>query len=140
MLFATLAIVLYAVQNVILEQKLARVPIAALIICFNIVILALAMSRWGFLRASGEAMAFPTGSLLVLTLAAGAVYFFADYCYLAAYANGGSLMSVTTVAIMLPVFASLVKFAWTRDLPNGWQITGYALAIAAVTLVAKGNQ
>ena len=139
-LLATIAMALYAIQNVIIEQKLSRFPVVTLLICCYVIMLPLALARYGMLRAAGDVAAFPTGTLLALTLGAGVAYFFADYCYIAAYTTGGTLMSVTTVAITLPIFASIVKFAWARELPNGYQLAGYALAVLAIALVGKGNR
>ena len=139
-LLATIAMLCYAVQNVVIEQRLSRLSVTAILVVCYAIMLPLALVRFGMVRMAGETAALPTGALLAFTLVAGVTYFFADYSYLAAYTSGGSLMSVTTVAILLPVFASLVKFAWTRDLPNGWQLAGYALAIAAIALVVKGNR
>ncbi|MDO8598823.1 MAG: hypothetical protein Q7S02_01830 [bacterium] len=134
-LLATTAMVLYAIQNVVIEQKLSRLPVATLLVLFYAIMLPLALTRYGIHRAAGDATMLPTGPVLALTLVVGVVLFLADYCYLAAYTSGGTLMSVTTIAIMLPIFASIVKFAWARELPNGFQIAGYALAI-----VGKGNR
>ncbi|MDO8622215.1 MAG: EamA family transporter [bacterium] len=139
-LLATVAMVLYAIQNVVIEQRLSRVSVTAILVICYAIMLPLALARYSMIRMAGDAVAFPTGAVLVFTLVAGVTYFLADYSYIAAYTNGGTLMSVTTVAIMLPIFASIVKFAWARELPNGYQIAGYALAIIAIVLVGKGNR
>ncbi len=48
-------------------------------------------------------------------------------------------MTITTIVVMFPIFASFFKFLVTRDLPNPWHIAGWVLAAVAVILVTKGE-
>ncbi|OHA08252.1 MAG: hypothetical protein A3A44_00450 [Candidatus Sungbacteria bacterium RIFCSPLOWO2_01_FULL_60_25] len=92
-------------------------------------------------RSGRNLLRFPTGALLIFAFLFGVVYFFADFSYISAFtAAGGSVMTVTTILMMTPVFSSLVKYFYTGGgLPNGYQIAGYVLAVAAVYVVGKGN-
>lgn len=137
--FALAAVFLYAVHNAILEQKLAKYSTAALLVCFYSVMLPLALMRLYHLKYTGQEVAFPMGTVLALALILGAVYFIAEYCFVAAYTHQGSLMMISTIVIMFPVFASLIKFVWVRELPNAYQVTGYILAAGAVLLITKGS-
>ena len=138
-LLAATAMALYALINVIIEQKLSKHTTSAVILCIYSVILILALTRFSYMRSTGDQINFPTGLIFVLVLAVGVLHFFADYCYYLAYTAGGTLMSITTIAIMLPIFSSFAKFAWTNCLPSAYQLTGYVLAVIAIYLVGKGN-
>lgn len=138
-MLALAAMMLFAAQNIIIERKLSGVLTAALLTCFYTVTLSLAVLRWIHLRATDASIMFPSGTTLALSLAAGLMLFFGDYCYFGAYTTGGSAASITTIGIMLPIFVSLGTFLLTRSTPNGYQILGYVFAVAAVFLVAKGS-
>lgn len=141
-LYAAIAVTLYSFMNVALEQKLAKYNASAVLILCYTVMFPLAIARWGQLRITDGPIAFPVGTLLVLTLAFGAVYFFADFFYISAFtAASGSVMTVTTILMLTPVTSSIVKYFYTGGtLPNSYQVAGYILAVAAVYLVSKGSQ
>ena len=138
-LLTLVAMMLFAMQNITIERKLSGVPTAALLTCFYAVTLPLAILRWIHLNTTDASAMFPSGTTLVLSLGAGLMLFFGDYCYFSAYTTGGSAISITTIGIMLPIFVSLGTFLMTRSTPNGYQILGYIFAVAAVFLVAKGS-
>ena len=140
-IYATVAVLLFSFLNVALEQKLVKYNAAALMVCFYAVMVPLAVARVGFVRFTEGSVAFPTGALLVFAFLFGVVYFFADFSYISAFtAAGGSVMTVTTILMMTPVFSSLVKYFYTGGgLPNRYQVAGYILAVAAVYVVGQGN-
>ncbi|KKT95073.1 MAG: hypothetical protein UW97_C0029G0002 [Parcubacteria group bacterium GW2011_GWA2_45_15] len=140
-IYATIAVVLFSFLNVALEQKLMKYNAAALMVCFYAVMVPLAFTRVGFVRITEGSVAFPTGTLLIIAFVFGVVYFFADFSYISAFtAAGASVMTVTTILMMTPVFSSLVKYFYTGGgLPNSYQIAGYILAVVAILLVSKGG-
>ena len=136
---ACIGVFLYAVLNVVMEQKLSKYSTANLLIYFYLVMLSIAFLQLRAEKLVGQAIIAPHGSATVIVLLVGVAYFYADYFYLKAYNGGGSLLTITTIFIMFPVFASLIKYAWVRELPNPYQITAYIFAAAAILLTAKGN-
>ena len=137
--FALLGMALYAVVAVVLEQRLARYNNLTLICVFTPVVLAAVVVARHIMKGSDPSFDFPVGWDLAIVLALGIAIAAADYFYVGAYTSGGDLFTITCAAILMPVFASVLKFAWTMTLPNLWQVGGYALAAAAVVLVAKGS-
>ena len=137
--FALLGVALYAVMSMVLEQRLARYHSLTLICVYTPVILAAAVLARYVMKGSGPSFDFPVGWDLAIVLALGIVLAAADYFYVGAYTNGGDLFTITCIAILLPVFASALKFAWTMTFPNLWQVGGYVLAAGAVLLIAKGS-
>lgn len=90
-------------------------------------------------KTTDAAYDFPVGGDLLMLMLMGVVFAIADYFFIGAYTNGGSLLVVTSIVTLFPVIASLIKFLLTRNIPNLWQISGYACAAVAVFLVAKGS-
>ncbi len=137
--FATSALFLYAFGNVALEQKFSRYNTVSLMACFSGVTFLCALLGLLRMRIFGQKIVAPSGIVLVLALLLGLAYFFADYFYIGAYTDGGSLLTVSTIVVLFPVFASLIKYFWVGGLPNMYQVVGYLLAACAVVLVAKGG-
>ncbi|MDO8463146.1 MAG: hypothetical protein Q7S96_02655 [bacterium] len=79
-LLVSAAMLLYAVQNVVIEQKFVRVPVVVLLVICYAVMLPLALLRFWHLRGVAGAATLPTGTLLALALGMGVVLFLADYC------------------------------------------------------------
>ncbi|MFH0852211.1 MAG: EamA family transporter [bacterium] len=137
-IYACVALVLYATQNVVLEQKLAKCNTFSLLVLLYSAMLPLAIAGyWFFARRQGAFL--PPGNLLWITLLVGVVYFFADAFFISAYTSGGNLIAIATIAALFPVFASVVKYLWVGGLPNRYQIIGYLFAAIAVIFMAKGQ-
>lgn len=90
-------------------------------------------------KNSDPSFDFPAGNDLLILFGIGLIFFAADYFYIGAYTNGGDLATVTCIVALLPVVASVFKFAWTQSLPNAYQASGFVLAFIAVLLVSKGS-
>ncbi len=138
-MYACLAMVLYSLQNVILEQKLAKYTNASLLFYFYIVMLPLTLALILSLRVTKQPIIWPSGTAILIAIGVGAIYFFADYCFIGAYTNGGSLIMVMTIAMLFPVFASVIKYFWVGRLPNFYQIISYFFAAVSIILLIKGN-
>ncbi len=138
-IYAVVALFLYATQNVVLEQKFSGYSTVTILLCLYAVMLPTALIQLGFMHASGQTITAPNGVMIIVALGVGLVYYFADYFFVGAYTHGGSVTTITTIVIMLPVFASIVKFFWVGGLPNGYQIGGYMLAVGSIFLIIKGS-
>ncbi len=137
--FALLAMALYAVANVLLEQKFAKFNNLTLMCIYVLPILFIGIVGRQLTKTSDPSFDFPIGQDMVILVIMGFIFAAADYFYIGAFTNGGSLLTITSIMIMFPVFASLIKFVWMQGLPNMWQIGGYILAVGAVMLIAKGS-
>jgi len=131
--------IFYAGANVLMEMKFSKYNNLTIMVCYAAVIFIVAATVRRMVYVEGAGFEFPTGTALALVIVLGLLFAFADYFYIGAYTNGGNLITVTTITVMFPVFASLLKFALTRSLPNIWQVAGYITAAVAVVLVTKGN-
>ena len=133
-----LAVILYALQNVLMEQRLAKHSTVSILVIAYTVMLPLSLIRLLHLRLAGNPVIFPTGSLLTVALLTGLLWFASDYCYVGAYTSGGDLVTITTVIALFPVAASVIRFFITAALPNAYQFGAWLLAAAAVYLVTRG--
>lgn len=138
-ILACAAMVFYASQNVVVEQKLARYNTLSVLVYFYLTMLPLALVGLGYLKATNQKIVAPTGSAIFIALAVGAMFFLADAFYVGAYEAGGTLMVITTIMLAFPALASLMKYLWVGGLPNNYQIVGYVLAALGVLCVTKGN-
>lgn len=138
-IMAVSALFLYSIQNVIMEQKLARYDAFGLLMYFYFAMLPMAILSLGYKKMTNQPILLPEGSMIIFVLLLGVVYFVADSCLVGAYTNGGSLIVVATIIAMFPVVASAMKYVWTGKLPNLYQSIGYVLALLAVIFVAKGS-
>ena len=138
-LFACLAMVFYAFQNVLIEQKLSRYSTVAILVFFYASLFPAALAAFFALKASGQQVAVPSGAMMWATVGIGTLYFFGDYFYIGAYTRGGNLFTVATIVALFPALASVMKYLWTGVLPNRYHVIGYVFAFAAVAFVAKGN-
>jgi drug/metabolite transporter (DMT)-like permease len=141
-IMAIVALFLYAFQNVFLEQKLAKFSVFVILSYSYLIMLIISSSAW-FLSVSVidktkqnlTPVGWEAGAIFFL----GVIFFVADSCYIGAYTNGGNVYTVTSIVIMFPIFASLIKLFWVGGLPNRWQVAGYILAVIATLMVIKGD-
>jgi len=137
--FAFAAMIFYASQNVMLEQKLSKYTAIVTLVYFYLAMLPLALIGLSYLKITHQQVVVPSGSNILIALAVGAMFFFADTFYVSAYAAGGTLITVTTITLVFPAVASLMKYCWVSGMPNRYQIIGYALAALGVITVIKGS-
>ena len=138
-LFTLVATVCYAVCNVLLELKFSKLNPLNVMIMYASVIWIAAFGMRQLVKTEDPSFSFPSGTLLAFAIVLGLIYTAGDYFFVSAYNKGGDLVTITSITVLIPVVASLLKFGITKQMPNLWQITGYALAAGAVVLVAKGS-
>ena len=138
-LFALVATACYSVCNVMLELKFSKLNALTLMIVYASVIWISAVGLRQVVKTSDPSFSFPGGTMLVLAIVLGLIYTAGDYFFVSAYTNGGDVVTITCITVLIPVVASLMKFGITKHVPNLWQVSGYVLAAGAVLLVAKGS-
>lgn len=137
--YAFLAMWLYAFSNVLIEVKLAKFTTVSLLLYWYFTLLPLAVALYGIMYFTGQKIVMPSGSYAAMAIAAAVVFFFADYFYIGAYTSGGSLLAVTTLVVLFPAIAQLIKSVWVGGDVNYYHIAGYVLAALAVVLISKGS-
>jgi uncharacterized membrane protein len=138
-LFTLAATLFYAVYNVLLELKFARLNALTLMIVYASVIWIAAFGMRQLVKTNDPSFSFPTGTMLFLAIGLGLICAAGDYFFVSAYNSGGDVVTITCITLLIPVLASLMRFGVTKSLPNMWQVSGYVLAAGGVVLVAKGS-
>src|SRR6185503_13593731 len=88
----------------------------------------------------GKPIALPTGNAIYFAGLIAIVFFLADTFFFSAYTNNADAFTVSSIALMFPAAASLMKYFWTGSVPNRYHLAAYAVAIVAVVLAEKGNE
>ena len=137
--YALAAIILYGFAGVVIEQKLHGFNTIALTFLFTLPFIPLGLIFLSGQKIAGEEIAFPGGIYFWITMALGALFFLADYFYLGAFTSGGDVITITTILLMAPAVAAIVKHFSAGGFPNAYQIAGYIFVLAAMFLITKGS-
>src|SRR5215467_12554229 len=138
--YACIAVLFYALGNVITEQKLKPyTQFATMIFCY-IPMVIMTIGALAFMKSRGQAISFPEGDAVYVAGMIAIVFFIADGFFFSAYANNADAFTVSSIAVMFPAVASLLKFGWTGQLPNRYHIAAYVVAVIAVVLSERGNE
>ena len=139
-IYACIAVLFYALGNVITEQKLkSYTQFGTMIYCY-LPMVVMTLGALAIMKYRGQAISFPEGDALYVAGLIAIVFFIADGFFFSAYTNNADAFTVSSIAVMFPAAASLMKFLWTRQLPNRYHLAAYAVAVIAVALSEKGNE
>lgn len=137
-LSAILAMTCYAVSNVLIDRHVRGLnPFAMLAIVYApIIVIAwttvVTTRAWPHLSIS-----LPTTGQMPVLLVIAAIIFVADLSYFASYKLGASMGTITMLAALLPVAASLIRWKLGGPPPTAKDCLAWILAITAVYLVAS---
>lgn len=136
-LLAIIALILCAVQNTIIERKLSQISPLVYMALSQSIIFTLSLSGLFFYHKLDPNIIMPQGNQYWFLAICGILIFFSGLCFFGAYHSGGSLIVVATILSLVPIVASLIKFAAGGGLPNGNQLLGWLFALIAVILISK---
>jgi drug/metabolite transporter (DMT)-like permease len=137
--YAFIAMFLYALQNVLVEVRLAKYSALGLMVYWYFTLAPLALLGIGWMYWSRQPVKMPNMADGGVAIAIGTMFFVADYFYISAYTSGGKLMAITALTVMVPIMAQLMKYLWVGGSFNRYHVLGYVLAALAVILINKGN-
>src|SRR5262249_18732533 len=109
-LYAFLAMCLYALQNVLLEVRLSKYSTMGLLVYWYFTLAPLALIGLGYLYLTGQHLSLPTRADAPLVVTVGALFFVADLFYVGAYTSGGKLLAITALLVLFPAIAQVIKF------------------------------
>src|SRR5262245_42266437 len=139
-IYACFAVLFYALGNVITEQKLkAYTQFATMLYCYLPMII-MTVCALALIKSRGQTIEFPQGGALYAAGLIALVFFIADGFFFSAYTNNADAFTVSSIAVMFPAAASLMRFFWTGQLPNRYHLAAYVVAVIAVALSEKGNE
>jgi hypothetical protein len=138
-LYAFVAMCLYALQNVLLEVRLSKYSTLGLLVYWYFTLAPLAAVGIGYLYLTGQNLTMPSRLDVPIVIAVGVLFFVADLFYVGAFTSGGNLLAITTLVVLFPAIAQLIKFAWVGGRLNYYHLVGYILAAVAIILIGKGS-
>src|ERR1043165_1981899 len=133
-IYACMAVLFYAFGNVITEQKLKPYTQFATMACCYIPMVAMTFAALGSMKLQGRSISIPSGGALYFAGMIAIVFFIADSFFFSAYTNNADSFTVSAIALMFPPAASLMKYLWTGQMPNRYQVAAYLVAVLAVVL------
>lgn len=139
-ILALCAMLCYASANVLYEAKLTKVNTFVVLSGWYAIMLPISLFVLGGLRITKQTLGTPSREQMIFIVLTALIWFAADSFFTSAYTAGGTLIAVTSITVMFPAFASVIKYYTSGHTPNGYQIAGYLLAVGAVTLIIRGSQ
>lgn len=138
--YACMAVLFYALGNVITEQKLKPyTQFATMLYCYAPMIV-MTFGALSIMKLRSQAIFFPRGEGVWIAGLIAIVFFIADGFFFSAYTNNADAFTVSSIAVLFPAVASLIRFVWTHQLPNRYHVAAYAIAVIAVALSERGNE
>jgi drug/metabolite transporter (DMT)-like permease len=138
-IYACIAVLFYALGNVITEQKLKPfTQFGTMAYCY-IPMIVMTLGALAIMKVQSRPVTFPSGNALYFAGLIALVFFIADTFFFSAYTNNADAFTVSSIVLMFPAAASLMKYLWTQQLPNRYHIAAYFIAVVAVALAEKGN-
>jgi hypothetical protein len=133
-----IAVVGYAIGNIIFAHKLVGVSALSSIPFYTLMVMVGTLSIGKVWAATGHTVTPWNASHLPWLILLGAVLIVADIAFVAAYnLPGASVRLITTSTAILPVVAALLeKLFITKTMPSMRTMCAFALAIFVVWLVA----
>jgi len=139
-IYACFAVLFYALGNVITEQRLKPyTQFATMLYCYLPMIIMTGCAL-AVMKSRSQTIAFPQGDALYAAGLIALVFFIADGFFFSAYTNNADAFTVSSIAVMFPAAASLMRFLWTGQTPNRYHIAAYLVALIAVFLSEKGSE
>lgn len=139
-LLALSATFCYAIYNLVLEKRLAKIsPMANVLFLILSMLIAITIAL-PFRSKLGIAMTdLPKGSDWLVILLTGFLILLGDLLFYAAYNFEGSLTTITPIVIMMPVFACAMKMVWDGTKPTAHHIVGWIMAAGAVLIISQAK-
>ena len=136
-LFALSSLFFSAIHNVIIKRKLAQLsPLALMLFSHSgVAIMVFCIILFG--HVAGFRFGKPHGNQYWFLTISIALLFLSSFSFYRAYYEGASLMMMTTLVVLLPVFTSLVETGIGGSTPSLRQIAAWFFAAIAVLLVSR---
>jgi drug/metabolite transporter (DMT)-like permease len=136
---ALVGIILYAVQNTIIDVKLKQYSTLALLLQWYLVMLPLGAAVLIYQWYWGKEIIMPSGTDFKLVAAIAVMFFIADALYIGAFQSGGDVVTITILATLIPVMGAGIKWGWLGEAPTRYHFAAFIFAVLAVSFIAIGN-
>ncbi|MDO8565144.1 MAG: DMT family transporter [bacterium] len=137
--YAVIGVLMYGVQNAIIDLRLREYSTVGLLIGWYVTMLPLGLILFAYQKYSGQPIQLPPQDAMKIVGAVAVMFFIADFFYISAFTSGGNAIAITILAVLVPIVVAIAKFVMTREMPTGYHFAAFACATLAVALVAIGN-
>ena len=137
--YVSVAVILYALGNVMIDERLKPYTQFGIMAYSYVPMVVMTFGAIAVLKLQDKRISFPTGNALCVAGMIGIVFFVADTFFFTAYNNNVDAFTVSSIVLMFPAAASLMKYFWSGSVPNRYHLAAYAVAVLAVILAEKGN-
>ena len=138
-IYAVSGIILYGLMNAVIDVKLRQYSTVGLLIGWYVTMLPMGILLFVYQRYSGQTIVLPPPDAMKIVAAVAAMFFIADFFYIGAFTNGGDALTITILALLVPLVVAVTKFAWVGATPNRYHIIALICGALTVTFVALGN-
>lgn len=141
-IFGMIAVTLYGISNVVLEQKFSKLNSLTLLFCQVTITLVLISAFYLTIRKStnNPTLALPTGTnIWIWIISFSAIVCCANLAFIGSFTSGGRAITISLLLLLCPVVAAITDAIWTGRPPTRWHIVSYILAALAVASTIKGN-
>jgi drug/metabolite transporter (DMT)-like permease len=138
-IYVSVAVILYALGNVMIDERLKPYTQFGIMAYSYVPMVVMTFAAIAVLKLQDKRISFPTGNALYVAGMIGIVFFVADTFFFTAYHNNADAFTVSSIVLMFPAAASLMKYFWSGSVPNRYHLAAYAVAVLAVILAEKGN-
>ena len=139
-IYVSLAVILYALGNVMIEERLRPFTQFGIMAYSYVPMVVMTFSALAVLKLEDKSISFPNGDALYVAGLIGIVFFVADTFFFSAYNNNADAFTVSSIVLMFPAATSLMKYLWSGSVPNRYHVAAYAVAVVSVALAEKGNE
>jgi drug/metabolite transporter (DMT)-like permease len=138
-IYALIGIILYAVQNTIIDVRLKQYSTVSLLVGMYIILLPLGVGLFLYQKYMGQAMITPSGNDFKIVAFVAAMFFIGDFFYVGAYTSGGNVVTITILLVLMPVIGGLMKFWWLKESPTPYHFVAFVCAALAIVFIALGD-
>jgi len=139
-IYVSVAVILYALGNVMIDERLKPYTQFGIMAYSYVPMVVLTFAALAFLKVQAKQISLPRGDAFYIAGIIGIIFFIADTFFFTAYSNNADAFTVSSIVLMFPAAASLMKYFWTGSVPNRYHVAAYAVAVVAVVLAEKGNE
>lgn len=137
---ASLSILLYALQNVLLDHYLKRFTPTALLVVFYCTMLPMALLQLYVQQRSGAPILWPTADwrLFALAIIGGFIFYWADWTFMRAYTLGADATTMATFLTLTPVVVVTIVALRYGIQPNWRMVAGYCIIVVGLWIFGTG--
>src|SRR5687767_550703 len=111
-IYAVIGVVLYGIQNAIIDVKLRQYSTVGLLIGWYVTMLPMGLLLFAYQKYAQQEIVLPPYDAMKIVAIVAVMFFIADFFYISAFTNGGDALTITILALLVPLIVAITKFVW----------------------------